>query len=158
MYWKTTFAAIALGSIISGCGSASDRQWMKINEKYSTADFRRDHATCSVRNIASGSVQCSAAFSRRPCCLVPDQGPPPPSAVRIEQEHRRGTGGGPDQETSSIHGWTSLVARTISQEECRIAGTCAAAGCADTLMSRTAIRLRLTTERTDNGARKRSNR
>jgi hypothetical protein len=47
MYWKTTIAAILLGSVISGCSASSDRQWMKINETYNTADFRRDHAACT---------------------------------------------------------------------------------------------------------------
>lgn len=47
MYWKTTIAAIVLGSVVSGCAGSSERQWMKINEKYSTADFRRDHAACT---------------------------------------------------------------------------------------------------------------
>ena len=40
-------AAIMLACSIAGCSSAPDRQWMKINEKYSTADFRRDHAACT---------------------------------------------------------------------------------------------------------------
>jgi hypothetical protein len=47
MYRKTTIAAVLLGFVVAGCSSSSDRQWMKINEKYSTADFRRDHAACT---------------------------------------------------------------------------------------------------------------
>jgi hypothetical protein len=47
MYWKTTIVAVLLGSVIAGCSASSDRQWMKINEQYSTADFRRDHAACT---------------------------------------------------------------------------------------------------------------
>ena len=47
MYWKTTCAAIVLGAVIAGCATSSGREWMKINEKYSTADFRRDHAACT---------------------------------------------------------------------------------------------------------------
>lgn len=47
MYGKTTIVAMVLGSVVSGCSASSDRQWMKINEQYSTADFRRDHAACT---------------------------------------------------------------------------------------------------------------
>ncbi len=47
MYWKTTITAIVLGAVVSGCGGAPERQWMKINAQYSTAEFRRDHAACS---------------------------------------------------------------------------------------------------------------
>lgn len=27
--------------------SSDERQWLKLNQKYSTEDFRRDHAACS---------------------------------------------------------------------------------------------------------------
>ena len=47
MYWKTSIAAIVVAGILTGCSSSSDRQWMKINERYSTAEFQRDHAACS---------------------------------------------------------------------------------------------------------------
>lgn len=32
--------------LAAGCAT-DDRQWMKPSEKYTTADFRRDHADCS---------------------------------------------------------------------------------------------------------------
>ena len=32
--------------LAAGCAT-DDRQWMKLNEKYTTADFQRDHAACS---------------------------------------------------------------------------------------------------------------
>lgn len=40
--------AIVIGLLLlgSGCGR-DDRQWMKINQQYTTADFRRDLAACS---------------------------------------------------------------------------------------------------------------
>jgi hypothetical protein len=31
---------------LAGC-AADERQWLKLNEKYTTDEFRRDHATCS---------------------------------------------------------------------------------------------------------------
>jgi hypothetical protein len=32
--------------LAAGCAS-DDRQWLKLNEKYTTEDFQRDHAACS---------------------------------------------------------------------------------------------------------------
>jgi hypothetical protein len=32
--------------LAAGCAT-DDRQWLKLNEKYTTEDFRRDHAACS---------------------------------------------------------------------------------------------------------------
>jgi len=43
----TVLLAFGLGLALSGCDSATERQWMKVNEKYTTADFRRDHEACS---------------------------------------------------------------------------------------------------------------
>ena len=37
--------AVALLAL-AGCAS-DERQWLKLNEKYTTADFQRDHAACS---------------------------------------------------------------------------------------------------------------
>ena len=31
---------------LAGC-AADERQWLKLNEKYTTDEFRRDHAACS---------------------------------------------------------------------------------------------------------------
>lgn len=38
---------IVLG--MAACGPADDRQWMKINEKYTTAEFQRDYTECSAK-------------------------------------------------------------------------------------------------------------
>ena len=33
---------------VAACGSAADdREWMKVNERYTIQDFRRDHAECT---------------------------------------------------------------------------------------------------------------
>ena len=52
--------AIVLGSVVSGCGGSSQREWMKINEKYTTAEFRRDHAACTK----SGTLDDACMRSR----------------------------------------------------------------------------------------------
>lgn len=40
---------LVIGCLLSlaGCGSSDERQWMKINVPYTTAEFRRDLAECS---------------------------------------------------------------------------------------------------------------
>jgi len=32
---------------LAGCASDDDRQWLKLNQKYTTEEFQRDHAACS---------------------------------------------------------------------------------------------------------------
>ena len=41
--WLLTCLA---AGILAGCAH-SDKQWMKVNESYTTAEFQRDHAACS---------------------------------------------------------------------------------------------------------------
>lgn len=39
---------LALGIALAASGCAGDeREWMKVSEKYTTAEFRRDYAACS---------------------------------------------------------------------------------------------------------------
>jgi hypothetical protein len=39
---------VTLIALLAAAGCAVDeRQWLKLNEKYTTAEFQRDHATCS---------------------------------------------------------------------------------------------------------------
>ena len=37
----------AVAGLLSACASADNREWMKVNERYTVEDFRRDHAACS---------------------------------------------------------------------------------------------------------------
>jgi hypothetical protein len=39
---------VVMGLVAWGCAS-DDRQWMKVGEKYTTAEFRRDYTECSRR-------------------------------------------------------------------------------------------------------------
>ena len=40
------FVTLAVAVAVAGCAS-DDRQWMKLSGKYTTEEFRRDHAVCS---------------------------------------------------------------------------------------------------------------
>jgi hypothetical protein len=38
---------LAVAGLLTGCASSDDREWMKVNERYTVEDFRRDHTACS---------------------------------------------------------------------------------------------------------------
>jgi hypothetical protein len=47
MLRRRPFLACVLATgLLAGC-AASETQWMKVNEPYTTAEFQRDHAACS---------------------------------------------------------------------------------------------------------------
>jgi hypothetical protein len=48
---RTTGFCALLGIVLgmAACGPADDRQWMKINAKYTTAEFQRDYTECSAK-------------------------------------------------------------------------------------------------------------
>ncbi len=43
-------AGFALVAALAGCGSSDDRQWMKINERYTTEEFQRDYKACTPQS------------------------------------------------------------------------------------------------------------
>lgn len=36
-----------LATLLAGCGPADDREWMKVGQRYTTEEFRRDYRDCS---------------------------------------------------------------------------------------------------------------
>ncbi|HEY3066959.1 MAG TPA: hypothetical protein VGL09_14290 [Methylomirabilota bacterium] len=45
------YVGIALGGVLVLTGCATERggrQWMKVNQSYTTEEFRRDHAACTT--------------------------------------------------------------------------------------------------------------
>ena len=46
MRWLTFSIPVILALAVAGCGSTDDRQWLKVDQKYTTEEFRRDHAAC----------------------------------------------------------------------------------------------------------------
>jgi hypothetical protein len=47
MLARTVLLASIAAGILAGCGAHSEKQWMKVNERYTTEEFRRDHKACS---------------------------------------------------------------------------------------------------------------
>jgi len=43
-----TLSALAIAIVAYGCGS-DEREWMKLNEKYTIQEFRRDLSECTVK-------------------------------------------------------------------------------------------------------------
>jgi hypothetical protein len=41
-------SALGIAVVVSGCGSG-DREWMKVDGQYTTAEFRRDLSACTVK-------------------------------------------------------------------------------------------------------------
>jgi hypothetical protein len=44
---KASPILLGVALALAACSADVDRHWMKVNEKYTTAEFRRDHAECS---------------------------------------------------------------------------------------------------------------
>jgi hypothetical protein len=47
MFLRACLLALALGALAACASSSENREWMKVNQKYSGEEFRRDVATCS---------------------------------------------------------------------------------------------------------------
>jgi hypothetical protein len=43
---RTIGLALTIVALLAGCAS-DERQWLKLDQKYTTDEFRRDHAACS---------------------------------------------------------------------------------------------------------------
>ena len=47
MSTRALLLGCCVAGIVTGCGGYSEKQWMKVNETYTTEEFRRDHKACS---------------------------------------------------------------------------------------------------------------
>ena len=83
--WRTSLIP-ALGALLAltACNTPADRQWMKINERYTTEEFRRDYAACSPKSELDetcmrnrGWVEVTRSKTERD--TDPRAAPPPPS-------------------------------------------------------------------------------
>jgi hypothetical protein len=77
-------SVLAVAAAIAGC--ARDKQWMKVGEPYTTAEFRRDYAECSK---PKGSLDEDCLRARGWVDMSPSKGdraadnpPPPPENYR----------------------------------------------------------------------------
>jgi hypothetical protein len=73
----------ALAAALAGC--AADKQWMKVGDSYTTAEFRRDYAECSRK---TGRLDEDCLRAKGWVDVKPSKGdraadaPPPPSGYQ----------------------------------------------------------------------------
>jgi hypothetical protein len=72
---RTIGQVIVFAVVLAAAGCASDeRQWMKLSEKYTTEEFRRDHAACTK----SGKLDDTCMRSRGWVAVNPSGKPETP--------------------------------------------------------------------------------
>jgi hypothetical protein len=79
MRGRTVLAALGLMALLTGCDSSGGHQWMKLDEKYTTEDFRRDYRECS----SSGAVDESCMRSRGWVTVSTAKGEKAPEPQRV---------------------------------------------------------------------------
>src|SRR5690606_18145241 len=85
-------------------------------------------APCAVAHVAGGGGRCVTEILRLVCAvdeLVPEQRPPPPAPVGIEQVHQPGAGEHPEKEQPRIptlHGNSSRPHRCPPDAACDSGG------------------------------------
>jgi hypothetical protein len=82
---RLPIAVLALAAALAGC--ATEKQWMKVGESYTTAEFRRDYADCS--KTKNGKLDEDCLRSRGWVDMKPSKGDraadtpaPPPANIR----------------------------------------------------------------------------
>ena len=84
-----SLALFAIVAVLAGC--AAEKQWMKVGESYTTAEFRRDYAECSAKS-KTGTVDDDCMRARGWVDVKPSKAdraadaPPPPSAENYRQK------------------------------------------------------------------------
>ena len=67
--------------VLAACGTETERQWMKLDQSYTTADFRRDYAACTK----SGNVDDDCMKARGWTAVTP-----PATKKQVEEPYRPG--------------------------------------------------------------------
>ncbi len=44
---RSVLVCLGLAVALTACGSLDDREWMKVDQRYTTEEFRRDYRECS---------------------------------------------------------------------------------------------------------------
>jgi hypothetical protein len=78
MVSRSLLLLLGLGAVLAGCGGSGQREWLKPDQPYTAAEFRRDIAACS----ADGKVDDACMKSRGSISVSPPKAEkPPPSPV-----------------------------------------------------------------------------
>ena len=75
---RSLLLLLGLGAVLAGCGGSGQREWLKPDQPYTAAEFRRDIAACSP----DGKVDDACMKSRGWISVSPPKAEkPPPSPV-----------------------------------------------------------------------------
>src|SRR5437867_7738336 len=66
-----TLSALGIAIVASGCAT-EEREWMKLDQKYTTAEFRRDLAACTIK----GKLDEECMKARGWVAVAPPKGEP----------------------------------------------------------------------------------
>jgi len=73
-------ASVLADGALAGC-AASETQWMKVNESYTTAEFQRDHAACAKgRTLDEACMRSKGWVDLKPSRGDRAADSPPPAA------------------------------------------------------------------------------
>ena len=56
---RLPLALVVIGAALAGC--SAEKQWMKVGESYTTAEFQRDYAECSKTKTGELNDDCMRA-------------------------------------------------------------------------------------------------
>ena len=89
MLTRSLLLACAVSGVLAGCAH-DDRQWMKVNESYTTAEFRRDHAACSKGGtLDDACMRARGWVDLKPSAKDRAADTPPPAPVPQDYRWRR---------------------------------------------------------------------
>ena len=81
MRFPRTFLLVTSVLVLAACATETERQWMKLDQTYTTAEFRRDLAACTK----SGNVDDECMKSRGWVAVTP-----PATKKPVEEPYRPG--------------------------------------------------------------------
>ena len=63
---------------LAGCGAHDDREWMKVNQRYTKQEFQRDHKECSRKgDLDDACMRQRGWVSVNPSKSEPQKSPDP---------------------------------------------------------------------------------
>jgi hypothetical protein len=77
--------ALAVASLLAGCGKGDERQWMKVNERYTAEEFKRDYKECSK----GGQLDDGCMRDRGWVTVTSSKVEPKPFSERFQERGRR---------------------------------------------------------------------
>jgi hypothetical protein len=77
MHALLTLPIVLLVLVLAGCGTTDDREWMKVNERYTKEEFQRDYRECS-RKKDTVDEPCMRQRGWLPVSPSRSDAPPPP--------------------------------------------------------------------------------